>query len=193
MKQTNLILTKESSTSEIRAYFNAILQLSQSHQDFPINLDEVWMLVYNKKSDAVSVLLKTFIQDVDYQVLRQNPQNPKGGRPKINYYLSVSCLEYFIARKVRPVFEVYRKVFHKSVQCSTKTISFKDMKKLKEEVERLEYSLKWARISQRQETELKNSCFFFLIGKGLYNEYHGWLQKQLTDRILTEIKESLII
>ena len=26
--------------------------------------------------------------------------------------LSVPCLEFFIARKVRPVFEVYRKVFH---------------------------------------------------------------------------------
>lgn len=26
--------------------------------------------------------------------------------------LSVSCLEYFIARKVRSVFEVYRSVFH---------------------------------------------------------------------------------
>lgn len=29
--------------------------------------------------------------------------------------LSIPCLEYFIARKVRPVFEVYRKVFHKVV------------------------------------------------------------------------------
>ena len=29
--------------------------------------------------------------------------------------LSVPCLEFFIARKVRPVFEVYRKVFHKVV------------------------------------------------------------------------------
>lgn len=28
------------------------------------------------------------------------------------YMLSVSCLEYFIARKVRSVFEVYRSVFH---------------------------------------------------------------------------------
>ena len=33
-----------------------------------------------------------------------------------DYYLSTSCLEYFIARKVRPVFEVYRQVFHKAVK-----------------------------------------------------------------------------
>lgn len=56
------------------------------------------------------------MKDVDYQVLRKNPQNPKGGRPVIEYYLTTSCLEYFIARKVRSVFEVYRQVFHKAVQ-----------------------------------------------------------------------------
>lgn len=38
---------------------------------------------------------------------------PQGGRPTNVYMLSVPCLEFFIARKVRPVFEVYRKVFHK--------------------------------------------------------------------------------
>ena len=35
------------------------------------------------------------------------------GRPQNIYMLSVPCLEYLIARKVRPVFEVYRQVFHK--------------------------------------------------------------------------------
>ena len=35
-----------------------------------------------------------------------------GGRPVEKYYLTTSCLEFFIARKVRPVFEVYRKVLH---------------------------------------------------------------------------------
>ena len=34
-----------------------------------------------------------------------------GGRPVETYYLSIPCLEFFIARKVRPVFEVYRTVF----------------------------------------------------------------------------------
>nr|DAF71380.1 MAG TPA: hypothetical protein [Caudoviricetes sp.] len=35
------------------------------------------------------------------------------GRPQNTYMLSIPCLEYLIARKVRPVFEVYRQVFHK--------------------------------------------------------------------------------
>lgn len=110
------ILTKESEVEEIRRYFNAILELSKSDNDFPINLDEVWMLVYAQKSDAVAALRASFIENVDYKVLRQNPQNPQGGRPVNEYRLSISCLEFFIARKVRPVFEVYRQVFHKVVR-----------------------------------------------------------------------------
>ena len=39
-----------------------------------------------------------------------------GGRPVENYFLTLSCLEFFIARKVRSVFEVYRKVFHVATQ-----------------------------------------------------------------------------
>lgn len=107
-------LTKQSSDSEIKRYFTAVLKLAKSREQFPVNLEEVWPLVYGKKSDAVQALQRDFIEDVDYQVLRQNPQNPNGGRPINEYKLSVSCLEYFIVKKVRPVFEVYRKVFHKT-------------------------------------------------------------------------------
>ena len=107
-----VVLSKESSESEIKRYFNAVLKLSQADNEFPINLDEVWPLVYGRKSDAVEALQKDFMNGVDYQVLRQNPQNPNGGRPSTDYFITVPCMEFFIARKVRPVFEVYRKVFH---------------------------------------------------------------------------------
>lgn len=116
MAERNLTLTKESTQNEIKSYFSAILELSKSDNEFPINLDEVWMLVYTRKSDAVEALQNSFIEGVDYQVLRKNPQNPNGGRPTTDYHLTVSCLEFFIARKVRPVFEVYRQVFHHAVK-----------------------------------------------------------------------------
>lgn len=114
----DLILSKESSESEIKAYFNAVLKLSQSDNEFPINLDEVWMLVYPRKDHAVRELVdgSQFIEGVDYQVFLKNGENPKGGRPTNEYRLTISCMEFFIARKVRPVFEVYRKVFHKTAQ-----------------------------------------------------------------------------
>lgn len=111
--ETGIILSKQSSESEIKRYFNKVLELSKSDNEFPINLDEVWMLVYGRKSDAAEALQRDFIEGVDYQVLRQNPQNSNGGRPTNEYKLTVSCMEFFIARKVRPVFEVYRQVFHK--------------------------------------------------------------------------------
>lgn len=93
-----------------------MLELSKSDNEFPINLDEVWMLVYPRKDHAVRALEENFIKDVDYVVFPKNGENPNGGRPTNEYRLSVPCMEYFIARKVRPVFEVYRQVFHKAVQ-----------------------------------------------------------------------------
>lgn len=107
-------LTKDSNDNEIKAYFSAVLRLSQDSEEFPVNLDEVWPLVYSTKEKAVRALKSNdlFIEGVDYQFLAQNGENSEVGRPTNVYMLSIPCLEFFIARKVRPVFEVYRKVFH---------------------------------------------------------------------------------
>lgn len=134
-------LTKQSSDSEIKAYFIQVLNLSRSKEEFPVDLDEVWPLVFKFRADAVRALAKNnlFVKDIDYQVFSKNAENSEvlfhsknkpneaasdnaktdkdgrnlGGRPQNTYMLSVPCLEFFIARKVRPVFEVYRQVFHK--------------------------------------------------------------------------------
>lgn len=120
-----LQLTKQSTDQEIKAYFEEVLRLSRDSEEFPVNLDEVWPLVYSAKEKAVRALKSNdlFLQNVDYQVLAQNGENSgvlarnggkvQNGRPTEIYMLSVPCLEFFIARKVRPVFEVYRQVFHK--------------------------------------------------------------------------------
>lgn len=83
-------------------------------EKFPIKLDDVFALVYSRKDKAVRALIDSdqFMQDIDYKVFPLNGENSNGGRPSMVYMLSVSCLEYFIARKVRSVFEVYRSVFH---------------------------------------------------------------------------------
>lgn len=141
MVNNNFQLTKQSSDSEIKAYFIQVLNLSRSKEEFPVNLDEVWPLVFKFRADAVRALAKNnlFVKDIDYQVFSKNAENSEvlfhsknkpneaasynaktdkdgrnlGGRPQNIYMLSVPCLEFFIARKVRPVFEVYRQVFHK--------------------------------------------------------------------------------
>ena len=125
-------LTKQSSEAEIKAYFTEVLKLAQSEEQFPVNLDDVWPLVYNRKQEAVRSLQNNnlFLQGIDYQVLRKNAQKSDGlsandgetlnmGRPTEYYFLTVPCLEFFIARKVRPVFEVYRQVFHKVAAAQT--------------------------------------------------------------------------
>ena len=119
-----LQLTKQSTDQEIKAYFEEVLRMSRDSEEFPVNLDEVWPLVYADKGKAVRALKtnELFVKDVDYILLAQNGKqvenngkqdNSWGGNNQVTYMLSVPCLEFFIARKVRPVFEVYRQVFHK--------------------------------------------------------------------------------
>lgn len=129
-----LQLSKSSTEEQIRQYFLSIVELNHSDEEFPVNLDDVWPLVYSRRQEAVRALIAKdsyFVQDVDYHVLRRNAQNSKltkdidyqvfhkngenssGGRPTIDYHLSVPCLEYLVVRKVRAVFEVYRQVFHR--------------------------------------------------------------------------------
>lgn len=111
----NTALTLQSSNEELKAYFEAVCRIADTNSDeFPINLDEVWPLLYSEKSKAVRALTSNdqFIENVDYKVLAQIGENPLGGRPANEYHLTTSCFEFFIARKVRPVFEVYRQVFH---------------------------------------------------------------------------------
>lgn len=119
-----LQLTKQSTDQEIKAYFEEVLKLSKDSEEFPVNLDDVWPLVYSEKGKAVRALKSNelFVKDVDYILLAQNGKqdenngkqvNTWGGSNQVTYMLSVPCLEFFIARRVRSVFEVYRQVFHK--------------------------------------------------------------------------------
>lgn len=111
----NLVLTKESVPSDIERYFRGVLELDQQDKVFSVNLDDVWQLAYTRKDVAVRALKANFIENVDYLPLRQNVERSEYGRFSgggYDYYLTSACLEYFVARKVRLVFEVYRRVFH---------------------------------------------------------------------------------
>ena len=201
----NIILSKESSNNELKCYFEAVLKLSQSDNEFPINLEDVWVLAYTNKGDAVKALKRNFIESIDYKVFSQNPKNPKGGRPTENYLLSTSCLEYFIARKVRPVFEVYRQVFHKTMQKSQMqdalvkydrmlNESLKQTAEGLKQIENLNEQL-WeekARVQimleeRTKDIEIKNSLMAFLVEMKL----HGKWQKYNADRQLKETVKRL--
>ena len=81
-------------------------------------------MAYPRKEEAVRELKRNFIEDEDY-IFRKNAEKLKTkqlGRTKIEYFLSVACLEYFIAKRVKPVFDVYRQVFHKAIENPKKAI-----------------------------------------------------------------------
>lgn len=104
-----------SNPATTKAYFEKVRQLAKSGEKYPIDLDEVWPLVYSKKSNAVEVLKKKYDENLDYRILLMSPQNSKRGRKAEVYRLSLSCMEHLIAREVRAVFDVYRQVFHQAV------------------------------------------------------------------------------
>lgn len=202
-----LKLTKDCPEATIKSYFQGILKLTRENKEFPVDLDDVWMLAYAEKGVAVKALKNNFIESIDFitkseksksnsldqngkrdsfqpkntglkngikntqvteyqffdqnvknsstldkewtkdvfgeytnttetqpqgadnQFFLKNEENSRKGRPIEKYYLSVSCLEFFIARKIRAVFEVYRQVFHKVAEKPQKAIVHKPTSK----------------------------------------------------------------
>lgn len=167
--EANFFLSKDSSGDEIRRYFEAILKLAQKNEKFPVNLDEVWMVVYSERSKAIRALKSNFIEGVDYNPVAQNGNGTKF--TGFDYFLSLSCMEYFIARKVRPVFEVYRKVFHKTAELAQQRqlspselilhlaqMNVESEKKMKElEVKHSELEAKVEELEMRTSTEIKET------------------------------------
>lgn len=187
-------LSLSSSTEEIKRYFKAILELSKLDVPYPVNLDYVWMLAYSRKDNATKELSKNFIEGIDYQPIRQNAERTKGGQNKIDYYLSVSCLEYFIARKVRPVFDVYRQVFHKTVEALPKVAknsqdNKRKIEKLEKELEFTKKQLEWFKWSERQEKELKCSCFHYLVYSGQYSKWEESYREQKRQEFLQRLNK----
>lgn len=120
-QSTELINLKTATDAELMQYFKKVIELKNTGEKFPVKLDEVWPLVYSRKDPAIRALKNNtdFIEGYDYQLLHQNVEQDlakktHGGHNREDYELSLACMEFFIARKVRRVFEVYRQVFHNS-------------------------------------------------------------------------------
>lgn len=105
---------------QIRSYFEQVLNLRNSGEAFPVDLDEVWPLVYSRKDNAVKVLERKFVKEEEFDVqisnnqrFRQKAESKVGGDFRtVKYKLSVECMEYLIAREDTAIFAVYREVFH---------------------------------------------------------------------------------
>ncbi len=94
-------------------YLETLYNAEFARAPFPVEFDSVWPIAYAtrvraKKSSIGSGL---FREGEDYQIHREPPSSlhPRGARRSNEVILlSIQCAEFFIARKCRQVFEVYR-------------------------------------------------------------------------------------
>lgn len=191
VNNSTILTPSNCTTTMIKNYFQYIFTLAKSGEQYPVNLEDVYYLAYSRKDHAIDALKKdeVFMQDVDYQVFPQIRENLFGGRPKDIYKLSIPCLEFFIARKVRPVFEVYRQVFHAVPDVARQVRADKTkVAKLQKENDYLNRQIEIVKGIYRQESELKNSCFAFLVEKCLYNEWDNFRKELAHKEFLRSLK-----
>ena len=91
-------LTKASSNEEIKAYFNAILKLAKASDQYPVNLDEVWPLVYERKDNAVKALVRDFIENDDYKLIRRKAEQVSGAKYVDDYLLTLPLLKHCLSQ-----------------------------------------------------------------------------------------------
>lgn len=131
---SGVVLSRQTGAEELRQYFETVCDLQRGGDKYPVDLDEVWPLVYPRKDYAVDKLKKLFEENTDYQTFRKNRNG--GFKEKVTYMISVPCMEFIIAREKRAVFEVYRTVFHKTVSTEALPQSYPEaLRQLAEKVE----------------------------------------------------------
>lgn len=82
MQGAHLQLSKSSTEEQLKQYFMGIVELNKSSEEFPINLDDIWPIAYNRKEEAVRALTSEgsgFMQDLDYQFFRKNAEQNNQG------------------------------------------------------------------------------------------------------------------
>lgn len=139
-----------------------------------------------------------FEENVDYEVFHKIMENPKGGRPMDEYALSIDMAKelsmvertekgrqarrYFIAceQKLREVASsepMFKESEIKRYMLAANDALKKSDKKIKELEKKLmmqEARTEAVTLVKNQEMDLKNSCFYFLIKKKLYEEWHNF-------------------
>jgi hypothetical protein len=84
------------STDEQQLFISSFYcYLNYNSEDFVIDLDDIWKwLGFSRKNDAKKLLEKKFKLETDYKiVLRQAPQNLKGGRPSEKIEMNIKTFK----------------------------------------------------------------------------------------------------
>lgn len=113
------------SENNAKLYFDKIFELENLGEDFPVDFDDVWPLMYSRKGNAKRDLISGFIEGEDFNLIQFEKvvsiNELVSGTP-YKCKISVSCMEYFVVRKKREVFDVYREC-RKKIQKEEKSTS----------------------------------------------------------------------
>lgn len=96
----------------LRAYFEWVKERFDSGEQYPYDLEELVGIAFTQKVDAIRALEKEFTQPIDFCVKSQNPKNSHVGRPAKQYLLAPLTFEFMVARRCKPVFDIYHQIFH---------------------------------------------------------------------------------
>lgn len=98
---------------QIRDYFDYLAQAEESGDHYPVDLEVVWKFAYSTRGNAKKALVKSdeFFEGEDYHIIQLDNvvKRPQGGGTQLEkIVMTAKCFEFFVARKERPIFEVYR-------------------------------------------------------------------------------------
>ena len=97
----------------LKSYFEFVLNAERSGEMFSVDFDLVWPLAYSTKGHAKRALVRDFFEGEDFTIRLTISGKPDMTSLEANQQpeeirLTPKCLEFFIARKVRSIFEIYR-------------------------------------------------------------------------------------
>ena len=150
----------------LEEYFSKVVNLSDSNKEdeFVVDIDDVWSLGYRRRQECVRALSKNFMEGIDYRIVEE--KKDAAGRPFQRTMITLKCMEFLIARRVRPVFEIYRKIFHAVVDG---TREFRRQEGLSEELKRFINSQRNDRVRTEEETEKEYLLSLFAPAFALIN------------------------
>ncbi|MBN1987846.1 MAG: hypothetical protein JW783_00430 [Bacteroidales bacterium] len=179
-----LHLLKNSTSDQVKVYFTKVFELKESGEKYPVNLEAVWPLAYGRKQEAVRVLKTDFIENIDYQALRRNAQ--RGAAAPVDYFLTTECLEYFIAKRVKPVFEVYRQVFHQAVnQAKAQIQTEKQLAANATNAQLVQYFDRWLKNGDLKRIAIKSGANYATVRRVRHKPE---ISKRLANMIMAECK-----
>lgn len=164
---SNIVLSAQSSSNEIKSYFNSALTLTKSGEKFPVDLDDVWPACYTRKCDAIKELTESnqFYEKKDYKIIHSRKK--KDGVCQEKYKLSLTCLEYLIARKVPKIFNIYTEIIMRRMDIKINNKVHRDVQVLyRENTEQVGEFMSFAE---------NDEVFFYYADKGLLIPILDWL------------------